>query len=226
MERVFAAMRKEKSARHGRDLARSPSSKGFTLLELLVALAIFAVLAAMAYAGLAVVLKARERAELEAERIADLQMAFTLLERDIEQTINRPIRDDFGDPEAPMRGTASAIEFTHAGWRNPAGLPRSELQRIGYTLEGHELHRLSWGSLDRAPGSEPHAVTVIADINGFDIRYMTPTGEWLVYWPMPSDKTPIPRAIEVTLDTQQWGRITRLFRTPATVAVTEVPASP
>lgn len=191
---------------------------GFTLIELLVALAIFAVLSIMAYGGLDVVLKARERAELQAERIADLQMAFTLIERDIEQAINRPVRDDFGDLESAMRGSASTLEFTRAGWRNPAGMQRSELQRVGYALDDHELHRLTWGTLDRSQAGEAREAVVIREIDGFDIRYMTPNGEWLAYWPMsaPTGQTPpsLPLAIEITLDTQHWGRLTRLLRTP------------
>jgi len=214
------------TAAHRRASAASP---GFTLIELLVALAIFAILAVMAYGGLDVVLKARDRAEVEAQRIADLQMTFTLMERDVEQAINRPVRDEFGDAEAAMRGTSSAIEFTRAGWRNPAGLPRSEMQRVGYDLDGHDLRRISYGTLDRAPGTEPRDTTVIGDVEEFDIRYMAPTGEWVPYWPMTATSgqtSPgLPLAIEVTVETKQWGKITRLFRTPGGVAATPAPGT-
>jgi general secretion pathway protein J len=194
---------------------------GFTLIELLVALMIFAILAVMAYGGLDLVLKARDRAEVEAERIADLQMALTLMERDIEQAINRPVRDDFGDPETAMRGTSSAIMFTRAGWRNPAGLPRSEMQRVGYALDGHDLRRVSYGTLDRAQGTDPHDTTVLGEVEEFDVRYMAQTGEWVPYWPLAATSgqtaVALPRAVEITLDTKQWGKITRLFRTAGAI---------
>jgi general secretion pathway protein J len=196
---------------------RRARAAGFTLIELLVALTIFAILAVMAYGGLDVVLKARKNAEAEAERIAELQMTFTLLERDIEQAINRPIRDDFGDSQPSMAGSASALEFTRAGWRNPAGLPRSELERVGYAVDGQELRRLSWGTLDRSQGSEPRTATVIGGVRSFELRYMTPNGEWIAYWPMTAasgQAAALPRAIEVTVETEQWGRIARLFPTP------------
>ncbi len=198
-------------------MSRMRRSAGFTLIELLVALMIFAVLSVMAYGGLNLVLDARERMAARTDLLAELQMSFTLIGRDIEQAINRPIRDEFGDPMAAMTGSAGLMEFTRAGWRNPAGLPRSELQRVGYFRDGDELKRVSWPTLDRTQANEPVETVLLGDVDAFEFRFQLQDGEWIEFWPPPGDAAApapaLPRVVEITLDTAHWGRVSRLFRT-------------
>ena len=104
---------------------------GFTLLELLVALAIFGLLAAMSYSGLHAVLQQQLYTEQAAERLGALQKLYLIMQRDIEQIVARTVRDEFGDAQLPVVG-GDALQFTRGGWRNPAGRQRSTLQRVGY----------------------------------------------------------------------------------------------
>lgn len=187
--------------------------RGFTLLELLVALAIFALLGVAAYAGLDVVLDAKARIETRADQLGRLQMLFVLMGRDIEQAADRGVRDNFGDPLPPMFGNDTALEFTRAGWRNPAGLRRSGFQRVAYGYGDETLTRASWDVLDRAQDSEPRSARLLGGVSALEIRYLDGAGEWRSEWPAASGAgTTLPRAIEVTLDVKDWGRITRLFR--------------
>lgn len=200
-----------------------PSQHGFTLIELLVALVVFAILSVMAYSGLNVVLEARDRMERQTGYLTELQMSFTLIGRDIEQAVNRPIRDEFGDSIGAMRGDDANLEFTRAGWRNPAGLPRSELQRVAYLVDDGELRRVTWTILDRTQASEVFETALLGDVEAVALRYLMQDGEWLPFWPPAGDnplsQEALPRAIEVTLETEQWGPITRLFRTPGVVVI-------
>lgn len=187
--------------------------RGFTLLELLIALAIFAVLGVAAYAGLDAVLGAKDRIEAKSDQLGRLQMLFVLMGRDIEQAADRGVRDNFGDPLPPMFGNDTALEFTRAGWRNPAGLTRSELQRVSYGLNDETLTRASWGVLDRAQDSEPRRTRLLENVSTLEIRYLDGAGEWRSEWPAAGGAgTQLPRAVEVTLDVKEWGRITRMFR--------------
>ncbi len=192
---------------------------GFTLIELLVALMIFAVLSVMAYGGLNLVLDARERMSARTDLLAELQMSFTLIGRDIEQAINRPVRDEFGDPRAALTAIGGLMEFTRAGWRNPAGLPRSELQRVSYYLDGDELKRLSWPTLDRTQANEPVETVLLGEVEDFEFRFLLQDGEWQDFWPPAADADAgvpgpaLPRVVEITLVTAHWGRVSRLFRT-------------
>jgi len=192
-------------------------SRGFTLIELLVALLIFAIFAAIAYGGLDQVLTAKQRTTREAERLTDLQTAYTWIARDIEQAVDRPIRDAYGDPAEALIGGGTSLELTRAGWRNPAGLTRSHLQRIAYTLEDGQLQRRYWRVLDRAPDSEAHETMLLEGVQEMELRFLDEQGQWQPAWPVTNaagNVVPMPRAVELSLEIEGWGRITRLFRVP------------
>ncbi|MEO5573336.1 MAG: type II secretion system minor pseudopilin GspJ [Gammaproteobacteria bacterium] len=201
---------------HARQLSHAA---GFTLLELLVALSIFAVLAAMSYGGLRSVLDTRERTERQAAQLAELQFAFSILQRDIEQTLTRKIRDNFGEVREPLVAEQEGeqlVEFTRTGWRNPAGQVRSNLQRVAYAVIDEQLVRSSWNVLDRAQNSEPQVSVLMQGVKGAALQFIDKDFNAQDHWPMFSRNTSqqqvLPTAIEVTLDVAGWGRMTRLFR--------------
>lgn len=193
------------------------AEQGFTLLELLVSLMIFAVLAVIAYGGLKSVLDAQKQTDEQAAKLAMLQKAFIIINRDTEQMINRGIRDNYGDPKSALIGDSGAMEFSKAGWRNPAGFKRSNIQRIAYGIEDDQLLRLSWAVLDRAQDSEPMSSLIMDRVKSLEVRYLDLDLKWQNQWPVNSNTTKnvpetLPRALEVTMDVEDWGKITRLFR--------------
>lgn len=215
----------------------SRAQRGFTLLELLVAIGVFAVMSVMAYGGLKTVLDARQQTDAQAKRLAAVQLTFMRLERDIEQMTGRRIRDEFGDPKAPLLAVSDpdvVVEFTHNGWSNPTNAPRSHLQRVGYTLKDHQLLRAYWLVLDRAQDSKPIQTVMLDKVKSMEWRFMDNAGNWQTQWPpattttapplTPPPLTPtppglttpsqLPRAVEVTLELDDLGRLTRLFSVP------------
>jgi general secretion pathway protein J len=194
--------------------------EGFTLLELLVALAIFSLIAVMAYGGLETVLKQQALTEENAESLAALQKTYLVMQRDIEQAVPRAIRDEFGDRQAPLLGT-TLFQLTRGGWNNPANQPRSTLQRVGYSLEDRQLIRYAWMVLDRAQDSAPTRQPLAADIESMQVRYLDDTGNWQEQWPPLqagsnplANPTDFPRAVEMTLEHARFGTLTWLFRLP------------
>ena len=199
---------------------RKHHHEGFTLLELLVALAIFSLIAVMAYGGLETVLKQQALTEEAAESLATLQKTYLIMQRDIEQAVPRTIRDEFGDPQTPLIGT-SLFQFTRGGWNNPANHPRSTLQRVGYSLEDRQLIRYTWQMLDRAQDSAPTRQPLAGDIESMQIRYLDDAENWQDQWPPQiAGSSPagisenFPRAIEITLEHTRFGALTWLFQLP------------
>lgn len=198
-------------------------SAGFTLLELLVAVGIFAILAAIAYGALQTVLSTRTHTDEQMQHLAQLQTAFTVMERDFEQAVLRSVRDEFGSTRPPMLGgvdTEQIVEFTRMGWRNPTSLPRSYLQRVAYGLKDHTLVRRYWRELDRTQQTEPLDSDLLPEVDSVEARFLDKTGEWQTQWPpltasnQPVVNVGLPAAVEITVDTQYWGKVTRLFRVP------------
>jgi len=194
--------------------------RGFTLLELLVALAIFGLLATMSYGGLQAVMTQQSQTEIAADRLIELQKLFLIMQRDIEQVVLRPIRDEYGDVQPPLIG-AETFQLTRAGWRNPAGRQRSQLQRVGYALEEDQLVRYTWAVLDRAQDSEPLVQLLSEAVERLQIRYLGADNEWKEQWPdTQASADPaivpvsLPRVVEVTVEHETYGPIVWLFQLP------------
>lgn len=193
---------------------------GFTLLEMLVAVSIFAVISVMVYGGQVAVLKAKEGTERQALFLKRLQETMLMLERDIGQQVLRPVRDEFGDSQPPMVAADFGdyrLTLTRAGWQNPLDLPHSTLQRVAYGLEDEKLVRYSWIALDRAQGSEPYKLVLLESVHGLKLRFLDQKREWREQWPLyDGDNKPqliMPLAVELTLEVYGWGDFRRVIPT-------------
>ena len=111
-------------------------TRGFTLLEVLIAISIFALIGLGSNAVLRTVVNAEDTARGVGDEVATLRRALGTMERDFTRLTLRNINDEYGDPlPALMVNTGvHPIEMTHAGWNNPAQLPRSSLQRVAYNV--------------------------------------------------------------------------------------------
>jgi general secretion pathway protein J len=201
-------------------------NRGFTLLEILIALAIFALLAVMAYGGLSSVLRTREVTESRADALNQLVMVYRMMQRDIEQLVPRRIRDEFGDVQQPLVGGSTigrVIELTHGGWRNPIGQQRSTLQRVAYRIDDEgTLIREYWVALDRAQDAEPLEQELLEGVKSVEFRFVDADNEWQTEWPparlgqgQSDDQVLLPLATEVNVDLEDWGEVRWLFRMPA-----------
>ncbi|MDZ7641017.1 MAG: type II secretion system minor pseudopilin GspJ [Desulfurivibrio sp.] len=200
--------------------------RGFTLLELMVALALFALLSMVTFTSLQSLIDSRERTREESRRLAAIQMAVSRLTLDLQQLRPRGIRDQYGDPRPALLAGEPAgegLEFTRGS--RPAGdpaRPGGGLQRVRYLLEDRELFRDTWPVLDRGPRSEYWRQSVLSGVDGFAYRLLDQQGQWHDRWPpaavgfdergeqQPADDSP-PVAVELVLELEDWGRIRRLL---------------
>jgi len=229
--------------------ARTPGSprgeaEGFTLLELLVALFIAAIMFAMGYGAINQALRSRGSIRRHQQDLVQLESAMSIMEQDFVQLAPRPVRDPLGEgylpclqgsPMSDSSGSADAaasdpsdtsdtsaplVVLTRNGWSNPTGLQRSELERVAYVLDNGTLVREHWNVLDATLASTPVKRNLLKHLRGVSFRYLSPQRSWVDTWPpaplnigSPQDLEFRwrPLAVQVTLDTRQWGKITRIF---------------
>jgi general secretion pathway protein J len=170
-----------------------------------------------AYSGLRSVLFTQTNVEQEARRLAQVQIAISILARDLEQTVARSIRDEYGQEQPALAGgevNEDLLGLTRAGWDNPLGRQRATLQRVAYRLEEESLIRSYWETLDRSGLSELRQTSLLDEVQDLRLRFMDDQGSWQSQWPSrdaTEDTAPLPRAVEVNLTLSDWGEITRLF---------------
>lgn len=198
---------------------RRRSRNAFTLIEVLVALAIFGVLSVIAYMALGQTLSNADLLTERMDRLKAIQRTIRFLDSDLMQAAPRPVRNVLGDGYVPAVRTSLSSEFalevTHGGWSNPAGLPRGTLQRSAYRIEDGELIRYHWRVLDRTINNEPIATVLLDGVDSILFRYLGSGDEATEQWPPVSTPGPAgfrlrPRAVEIVLTLADEGEIRRL----------------
>jgi general secretion pathway protein J len=199
---------------------RHKKEHAFTLIEVLVSLAIFAILAALAYGALSRTLDSADLLNERMDRLQAIQRTMRLLSEDLQQLAPRPIRDELGDGFGAALDTGFqsgfALELTHGGWSNPIVLPRSTLQRSAYRIEEDELIRYHWTVLDRTLANEALSITLLNGVESILFRFLLANGDWTEQWP-PQNRPGLlgarerPRAVEIVLTLADEGEIRRLL---------------
>jgi len=200
--------------------------RGFTLVEILVASAIAAILAAMAFVAMGDALRNREQLREAQARLVALQFTVRTLVQDFSQLAPRPVRASVGEGYeaalASLGGLETQVQLTRYGWNNPAGIQRSSLQRVRYQLRDGVLYREYWLALDAQLQPEPVERAVLDHVRSFTVRYMNDSRQWQDSWPpqQPGSEDELrfrrwrPIAVEVTLDLEDMGMIRRLIEVP------------
>ncbi len=191
---------------------------GFTLLELLVAMAIFAVIGALALGGLNAVLTQHEQARRQLDRLNQVQRAVRLLTDDFSQFTQRPVRDALGTFEYPLLapcGVEFVVCVSRGGWRTPFfQFARGELQRVHYKLDDGRLIRSYWAVMDRTLVNEPREEVLLDEVEEFRVEFLDQAGtEWVDIWDPGSQvagSSGRPAAARVTFTLRGWGEIVRI----------------
>lgn len=207
-------------------------SMGFTLIEILVAMAIASVVAIISVNALGFALRAKVIHDNKSEHFSELQFAYVIMQNDIEQAINRPIRNSQNQIEAgfwgeSLRGVTEEsktfIGFTRGGVINPQWKQTtSALARVQYAIEGDKLIRITWQALDQAATSEPIKRVILRGVRNLECKFISHDALVFDTWKTalePEDFTlsedvimdRVPQGVRVTFELEGLGHIDWLF---------------
>lgn len=201
--------------------------RGFTLIEMLVALAVFAIIGLMSNQLLMQVIDIGELTEKRGARLVETQRAMEIIRRDIQQLAHRGVRDELGDSQPGFEiNELGLLQFTRRGWANPLEHNRSELQRVAYAMLDGTLVRLYWPVLDRATDSLPIRQFLLDDISEMEVLAVDVAGVEHRYWPPEDDTGPGAHALAaviVRMTLRPYGNVERLWTVPMTARAFATP---
>jgi general secretion pathway protein J len=193
---------------------------GFTLPEMLIALAIFAAMGTLTYLTLSQAIILRDRVSAEREFWRGLAITFSRLEDDFAQARARAGHDYSGTLTAALSGSSGAVtreeetivEFTRAGVGVSDDARRSDMQRVAYAVKAHVLLRQSWPTPDPIVGSKPNSTRMLDAVKQIRLQYMGADRIWLDEWPPRSfPPATLPVGVKVSLQVKDGGEYTRIF---------------
>jgi general secretion pathway protein J len=206
-------------------------TRGFTLIEVMIAIFIAAIMFAIGYGAINQALRDRDAINVSQDRVTEIQRGMRVVAQDFAQMTPRGARDTSGNGELIAAVVADArsdilITFTRTGWSNPAGIQRPAEQRVRYRFVDGSLVREHWLSVDPALNTAPRQRVLLSKVKSVEIRFLDPASrEWSTGWPTTTPTGQLspamldlmltrPLAIEFTVVLEDWGRVVRLFEIP------------
>jgi general secretion pathway protein J len=203
--------------------------RGFTLIEVAIAMFIAAIMFAIGYGAINQALIDRDALNVSQQRVSEIQRGMRVVAQDFAQIAARAARDTSGTGQLMPAISADArsdsiLTFTRNGWSNPAGIQRPAEQRVRYRFIDGSLVREHWLAVDPALNTEPRQRVLLTGVKAVEIRFLDPvTRQWDEGWPKaaaatgPASPASVdallvrPLAIEFTVVLDDWGRVQRLF---------------
>ncbi len=190
--------------------------RGFTLIEVLVAIAVFASLSVAAYTVLNQVQRSNAQSLVTTERLEQFQKAWAIIDSDFRQMALRQWRHEGQEPseyllawgQGLLESDTSGALFTRLGYDNPLSqLPRGEVTKVGYRVIDEKLERVWWRYPDTSVSEPAIERVLLSGVESFNLEFYD-GNEWLEEWQV---KYELPYAVRMTIELQQWGEIERLY---------------
>lgn len=192
--------------------------RGFTLLEMLIAIAIFAMLGLAANTVLSTVMKNDTSTREFAAKLKAMQQGFGVIERDLNQMVARTPRLLEGGRGTTVFQTGSnmldseseSLVFFRLGWLNPDGLlPRGSLQSVAYVVMEGQLQRWYYPYPEPEIGAEPIKTVIMDKVISVEYAFFTDDK-----WERKTDDTKLPKAIAIEIEFEDIGKVQRKFLVP------------
>lgn len=201
---------------------RGAATAGFTLVEVMVALMIFGLIASAGVALLAFSVRAQGVTTARLDDLGALARQSSLMAVDLAQAVDRPARDERGTRFPAFVGDAASMTFVRAGWSNIDAEPRSTLQKVSYRFGDGALQRIAWPMVD---GAAPlPAATALGNVAGVTMRYRI-GGAWSERWTGDGGAA-LPQAVELVIQQRDGLIVRQLFLVGNGAAPKPVQASP
>ncbi len=187
-------------------MSRPTQERGFTLIEMLVALFIFSLISLGTMSAMTSALRGQAQLQDAGDRIAEIETARALIKSDLGNLILRPTRDGYGNTDLYLisGGVDALLTFTRAGRDNPGGLEkRGDLQRVSYVFENGDFIRRTLTAVNPPAQLEPIDRVLISGLSRAEVTFYDKELEYnQLFLPVTDSLIPYDRVrFELTTDT-------------------------
>lgn len=194
--------------------------KGYTLIEVLVALTVFAILATITSSAMYNAYSTQKIVASHSESLIQVELATTILERDIKQVVFRPVVREQMQMKPAFWGNQTYFEFTRDGILNPNSIEKkSTLKRVAYLCSKGQLIRRSWPQLDTPKPKTYSEKIILKDLKQCEFSFFDKKrqnlSEWTIEQPSNNQKFQmLPIAVQVNLKFELFGDYNRIYVIP------------
>ena len=191
--------------------------KGFTLVELMVAVIIFAIISAISYRVVSSLVTTKEIVTKSQAKWGGLSLIMVRLEMARNRALPLPIRDNDGNLIPSMIGKNkldgaydAQLEMTTSGNIGDNIMGSTPPKRIGFRFYKGSLYLVSWPVLNRVVTTKPDIDLLVADVSYFTVLFLYPDKQWRDTWPpVGGDMGSLPTGIQMNLQLKSGESVTR-----------------
>ncbi len=192
----------------------SHQTQGYTLIEVMIALAIFAILGMISVGVLSHAIETKKRLSNTIEPIQAVLLSETLITQDFAQSVNRTLLTESLKRVPAFSGAPDVVSFTRGGFMltNTSNSKESTLRHITLRCEGDMLIRESWPGIDKFDATPPQTQVLFQGIRGCHFSFLDAEKTWTDAFE--SAKTPFPLAVKLELNLKSLGPLSLIFKLP------------
>jgi general secretion pathway protein J len=202
-------------------LRSSNLESGMTLLEILIAMVVFTIIAAAGYGGLHQGLVVQQQLQEQQTWWKNLDAVVNLIEQDLDQVRNiaprTPVTDAIafrGYSDNNSGSSGEFIKFTRGGNQSYHATNVGPYIRLAYRLRDGVLYRVSWRGLNLPENELGEESKLLSEVKDVSVRYLHETRRWVDTWPLRftgDEAATVPRAVELLISLKNNTTVTRVF---------------
>lgn len=208
---------------------KADKQSGFTLVETLIALAIFAIIASASAGVLNLAINTGDETRKVSERMQKLASARALMRTDFLQMVPRPARGETGLQALTVaeggfiRDKITLARFSRRGRVNPGGRQkRGGLIEVHYLLINDQIIRRTWPVIDPSPTMEAIDQVLFSNVQNASVRFLVDNSWQPIFEADPETDKNLPMALELTLETSDFGLVRQAFLVKGGLVAREV----
>lgn len=192
------------------------NAKGFTLIEILVAISIAGLIGVLVLSGLQASLSINEKTLNRSDLISQIALTDRIIKRDLLHALDRKARNERGDIlDYPFYGESLIDEGVFLAFSIHTPIREGSdgaLKWVEYSKEGPQIIRTEYSYADRALDSFKHSSIVLETVDSIDLRFFS-QGSFVEVWP-PQPRvgsSRLPQMIQISFKLKSYGDIFRSY---------------